>query len=82
MPAVILASLTTDMSRFGTRMGMSSVLNAVASLCGSPIAGAILKSTGSYLGVQLFSGLALVTTVGFLVALRLYRSGWQFGVKL
>ncbi|KAK5328554.1 hypothetical protein LTR93_002339 [Exophiala xenobiotica] len=82
MPAVILASLTTDMSRFGTRMGMSSVLNAIASLCGSPIAGAILKSTGSYLGVQLFSGLALVTTVGFLVALRLYRSGWQFGVKI
>ncbi|KAK6375704.1 hypothetical protein LTS17_007526 [Exophiala oligosperma] len=81
MPAVILASITTDMSRFGTRMGMSSVLNSIASLCGSPIAGAILKHTGSYLGVQLFSALALATTVGFLLCLRLCRSGWKFAVK-
>lgn len=82
MPAVILASLTADMSRFGTRMGMSSTLNGVASLCGGPIAGAILKSTGAYLGVQLFCGLALLTTASILFALKVSRSGWHFMKKV
>lgn len=82
MPAVILASLTKDMSRFGTRMGMSSFLNSIASLCGAPIAGAILKATGSYLGVQLFCGLAILCTAAFLLALRLYRSGWRVIAKV
>ncbi|KAI1615596.1 major facilitator superfamily domain-containing protein [Exophiala viscosa] len=82
MPAVILASLTEDMSRFGTRMGMSSFFNSIASLCGAPIAGAILKGTGSYLGVQLFCGFAILGTSAFLVTLRLYRTGWRVLAKI
>jgi MFS family permease len=81
MPAVILAALTTDMSRFGTRMGMSSVINGFGSLCASPIAGAILKATGSYLGAQLFTAMALFATAAFLVALRIRKTGWRFVAK-
>lgn len=69
-PAVVLASITTDMSRFGTRMGMGSLLNGVGSLIGSPVCGAILKSTGSYLGVQLFCAFSIVAMAGFLIPMR------------
>ncbi|KAF7561630.1 hypothetical protein G7046_g2527 [Stylonectria norvegica] len=81
MPAVVLASLTTDMSLFGTRLGMASVLNAFGSLCGTPIAGAILESTNSYLGVQLFCGLAIVATTLLLFALRLSVSRMHLFAK-
>lgn len=46
----------------GTRMGMCSVLCGLGSLCGSPVAGAILDDTGSYLGVQLYSGVSIGAT--------------------
>lgn len=81
MPAVILASLTEDMSRLGTRMGMASVLNSFGSLIGAPVAGVILESTGNYLGVQLFCGFAIAATAIFLLALRLVRSGTTVLIK-
>lgn len=74
-PAVVLASITSDMSRFGTRMGMAAVLNGVGSLVGSPVCGAILKSTGSYFGVILFCSFSIVAMAGFLVGLRWISSG-------
>lgn len=46
----------------GTRMGMCSVLCGLGSLCGSPVAGAILDNTGSYLGMQLNSGVSIGAT--------------------
>lgn len=76
MPTVVLASLMQDIGLLGTRMGMSSVLNAFASLCGAPIVGAILKgSAGDYLGVQLFCGLSMLVTAGIWFALRWTQSG-------
>ena len=59
LPAVALISLTPNLEALGTRMGMCSVLCGLGSLCGSPVAGAILDNTGSYLGVQLYSGLSI-----------------------
>ncbi|RAK90099.1 MFS general substrate transporter [Aspergillus costaricaensis CBS 115574] len=62
LPAVALTSLTPNLETLGTRMGMCSVLCGLGSLCGSPVAGAILDNTGSYLGVQLYSGLSIGAT--------------------
>jgi len=59
---VVLASITSDLSILGTRLGVVAVLKGIGSLIGPPIAGAILGATDSYLGVQLFSGLALIMT--------------------
>lgn len=62
LPSVALTSLTPDLSRLGTRMGMCSVLCSLGSLCGTPISGAILDGTGGWVGVALFSGFTLLVT--------------------
>lgn len=78
MPTVVLASLMQDISLLGTRMGMSSVLNAFASLCGAPMVGAILNASGGdYLGVQLFCSLVMFVTAGIWFALRWTQCGWK-----
>ncbi|PKS05115.1 hypothetical protein jhhlp_008482 [Lomentospora prolificans] len=68
--AVVLTTVTTDMSRLGTRLGMVSVLKGIGSLIGPPISGAILDASGSFLGVQLFSGFGIMLTALFSIALQ------------
>ncbi|KAJ1333053.1 MFS transporter MCT family solute carrier family 16 (monocarboxylic acid transporters) member 10 [Microdochium nivale] len=76
LPAVTLASITPDLARIGTRLGMSSLLNAFASLIGSPAAGAILdRAGGNYVPVQVFAGVCVMTTSVTLVALRISVTG-------
>jgi MFS family permease len=62
LPAVALTTLTPNLQTLGTRMGMCSLLCGFGSLCGAPVAGAILDDTRWYLGVQLYSGLTISTT--------------------
>ncbi|KAI0137825.1 MFS general substrate transporter [Hypoxylon sp. NC0597] len=68
---VVLASITDDLSVLGTRLGVVAVLKGIGSLIGPPIAGAILGATESYLGVQLFTGLAISLTAAFAGQLRI-----------
>ncbi|KAK6957291.1 hypothetical protein Daesc_000073 [Daldinia eschscholtzii] len=81
LPAVVLTSFTTDLSRLGTRLGMSSMLNGGASLVGAPIAGKILNATGSYLGIQLFSGFLFIGTAMLVSILRFAITGKTLVVK-
>lgn len=68
---VVLSSITDDMSTIGTRLGCVAVLKGLASLIGPPIAGAILDTSHSYLGVQLFTAVSMtLTTLFTLVLLR------------
>ncbi|VUC27388.1 unnamed protein product [Clonostachys rosea] len=67
---VVLTSFTKDMKVLGTRLGMVAFLKSLASLTGSPIAGAILGESHNYLGLQLFPGIAFTITAAFMVALR------------
>lgn len=62
---VVLSSITNDLSTLGTRLGCVAVLKGISSLIGPPIAGAILDASGSYLGVQLFTGVAMSLTAVF-----------------
>ncbi|KAI1374020.1 putative MFS monocarboxylate transporter [Hypoxylon crocopeplum] len=82
LPAVVLTSFTPDLSRLGTRLGMSSVVNGVASLIGTPIAGAILDATGNYLGIQLFAGFLFMATAAFVVLLRFVLTGKKLVAKV
>ncbi|KAH7031621.1 riboflavin transporter MCH5 [Microdochium trichocladiopsis] len=76
LPAVTLASITRDLSRIGTRLGMSSLLNAFGSLIGPPAAGAILdRAGGDYIPVQVFAGVAVIACSVVLVALRVSVTG-------
>ncbi|KAI0024379.1 major facilitator superfamily domain-containing protein [Xylariomycetidae sp. FL0641] len=76
---VVLTSLTDDLSYLGTRLGALSILKGIGSLAGTPIAGAIVQSSG-YLGMQLFAGFSLFLTVAFMLVLRVMLgtggSGW------
>jgi MFS family permease len=81
MPPVAIVSLTTDMRKLGTRMGQCFFFSAFGLLCGTPVTGAILDGTGSWLGVQLFSGLTIVFTAGLLIAARVAAKGWKFNIK-
>ncbi|KAI5296271.1 hypothetical protein KEM52_004749 [Ascosphaera acerosa] len=71
LPAVCLASITEDLGRLGTRIGMMSVFEAAGTLCGAPVSGAIRDRTGKWLGVQLYAGVGTVVTALFLLGVLL-----------
>lgn len=81
MPPVALVSLTPDPRTLGTRMGQCFFFSAFGLLCGTPVSGAILSDTGSWLGVQLFSGLTIFLTGVLLVMARVSSKGWGLFVK-
>lgn len=70
---VVLTTITDDLSYLGTRLGALSIMKGIGSLAGPPIAGAILQTGGGYLGVQLFTGFAILLSVVFAVVLRMMR---------
>lgn len=67
MPVVVIASMTKDMSSYGTRLGMSLVIVAVALLIGTPIGGAIINDSNDYLGVQVYCGTCLAISAVIIV---------------
>jgi MFS family permease len=81
MPPVAVTSLTTDMRKLGTRMGQCFFFSAFGLLCGTPVSGAILKSSGGWVGVQLFSGLTIFLAGCLLVAARVASKGWRINMK-
>ncbi|KAI0201319.1 MFS general substrate transporter [Astrocystis sublimbata] len=68
---VVLTLLTKDLSYLGTRLGVLNIFKGIASVVGAPIGGAILQSSGGYLGMQLFSGFSVLLTAVFAGALQL-----------
>ncbi|KAI5290221.1 hypothetical protein KEM54_002163 [Ascosphaera aggregata] len=73
LPAVCLASITDDLGKLGTRIGMMSVFEALGALCGAPVSGAIRDHTGKWLGVQLYAGTATTITMAFLVGVLFFH---------
>ena len=81
MPPVAITSLTADHRRLGTRMGQCFFFSAFGLMCGTPVCGAILQTTGSWLGVQLFCGMTIFLTGMLLVGARVASKGWRVGIK-
>ncbi|KAI1614256.1 MFS transporter, MCP family, solute carrier family 16, member 10 [Exophiala viscosa] len=69
LPPSIFPVVCPDPKVLGTRLGMAQSIGAIASLIGSPIAGALLGDGTNYLGLQLFSGLIMLVGAAMLVAL-------------
>lgn len=66
-----LASLTTDLSKQGTRIGMIFTIVSFSALTGPPISGALISAAGGrYHGAQLFAGTSFVIGMGFMIAAR------------
>ena len=71
-PTVV--SLCPDLSTVGTRIGMVLAFSGMGLLVGSPVAGAILRSEGGWIGLQLWSGAIIVTSALCLLAARIAKA--------
>ncbi|KAH8147985.1 uncharacterized protein LAJ45_08087 [Morchella importuna] len=77
-----LSSLTTDLSKAGTRMGMVFTIVSLATLTGSPIGGALVQmKDGSYWAAQLFAGLVLLGGGTLLAVSRVAKVGLDWRVR-
>jgi hypothetical protein len=77
-----LSSLTTDLSKAGTRMGMVFTIVSFATLTGSPIGGALVQmKVGSYWAAQLFAGLVLLVGGTLLAGSRIAKVGLDWRVR-
>ncbi|PSR85698.1 riboflavin transporter MCH5 [Coniella lustricola] len=74
MPAII--AQLSDIRQIGIRTGTAMAIMSLGALTGSPIAGAIVQAQdGGYLGLQLFAGLAMASSV----VVYLIARGWLVG---
>lgn len=81
LPPTALVSLSPDLRVIGTRMGMSFAISALGLLVGTPVSGAILNSTGHFLGPQLLAGSTILAAAGFTTAARLCKVGPGLAIK-
>ncbi|KAI1361516.1 monocarboxylate permease-like protein [Xylaria arbuscula] len=73
-PAVI--AQISDIRQIGTRSGVLLFVASLGALTGSPIGGAIVSAQhGEYLGLKLFTGIAILLAAVFLVFARAYQVG-------
>ena len=80
---VVLSSLTTDLRKAGTRMGMILSIVAFAVLTGPPIAGALIQADGGvYTGAQAFAGACLAIGTSLCAVCRWKKSQGQLWVKM
>ena len=77
LPPVTVVTLTKDMRKIGTRMGQCFFLAALGILVGTPVSGAILKNTGSWVGVQLWSGATILVSGLLMLWARVIVAGWN-----
>lgn len=85
LPSAAFAAICPDLSRLGTRLGMSWSVSSVATLIGSPIAGALLRTRNGqidFLGVQIWSGVCLLAGSVWLGVLwytttKTLKRGWR-----
>lgn len=78
-----LSTLTTDLKKAGIRFGMVLSIVGLASLTGSPIAGALVQvGGGNYLYAQLFAALSMMVGTSTLVAARISRTGMVLRKKV
>ena len=81
--ASAVASLTHDLGKIGTRMGMVFSVMSVASLTGPPIAGAVIGSEGGgYVGAQLWAGTMICVGCMCLAVARVSETGWVIRKKM
>ena len=78
-----ISSLTKDLSKMGTRVGMVLSIVSFATLTGPPIAGALLDANhGSFLGVQLYGGTTMFIGLSCLALTRSTQVGWKIKARL
>lgn len=76
-------SLTKDLDKIGTRVGMVLTLMSLGPLTGPPVAGALIqRSGGNYIASQIWAGISLLVSVLALLGARVIRTGLSLDVKI
>jgi len=76
-------SLTKDMSKIGTRVGMVLTMISFGPLTGPSVAGVLIaRSGGSYQAAQLWAGTCLIGGAVALVGARVIITGLHLKVKI
>lgn len=76
-------SLTKDLDKIGTRVGMVLTLMSLGPLTGPPVAGALIRgSRGSYFAAQIWAGVALLVAAVALLWARALRAGLSLRAKI
>ena len=76
LPNVIIVTiLSPSLAVAGGRMGTSFCLASLGLLVGTPVSGAILRDTGSYIGLQVFAAVFLMTAASLTALSRVYKVG-------
>ncbi|KAM3425167.1 hypothetical protein BST61_g7126 [Cercospora zeina] len=77
-----VASITLEMNKFGTRLGMAFGFLSFAALTGPSIGGALQGAmNGSYLGAQLWAAIATGAAFGLLTAARMIQAKGKLHAK-
>ena len=78
-----LANSQKDSSKIGVRMGMICSVMSIGSLCGEPLAGALIqKDRGTYLYAQMFGGSVMICGALVLAGSRVLSTGWNVAKKI
>ncbi|KAI9456064.1 MFS general substrate transporter [Lactarius psammicola] len=76
LPPSTLVSLSPDLSKVGTRIGMSFSISSLGVLIGSPVGGALLNlHTGQFVRMQVFCAVTMFLACAMLVIARVAKSG-------
>jgi predicted MFS family arabinose efflux permease len=82
LPPSVLVALSPDLSKVGTRIGMSFSVSSLGALIGSPVGGALLNlHTGHYVRMQVFCAVAMLFACAMLIMARVAKSGLVVMVK-
>ena len=83
LAAPTIASLTADVSRVGTRLGMNFAIAAFGLLIGTPVAGALVDlETGDFVRAQVFNGAIVLGAALFMSWARVAQAGWSLREKV
>ncbi|OQE16648.1 hypothetical protein PENSTE_c023G06602 [Penicillium steckii] len=83
MVPALLSQISPDVTKIGVRQGVLFTCISIASLTGSPIAGAILNNqNGTYWGLQVFAGAMMTAGVLFFVVGRIVLAGPSLAKKV
>lgn len=75
LPPMVIVSLSPRLEVLATRMGMSLSVVSLGLLVGTPVSGAILNDTNSFVGLQAFGGAILMTGAVLTLVTRIVKVG-------
>ncbi|ELR07254.1 hypothetical protein GMDG_08325 [Pseudogymnoascus destructans 20631-21] len=83
MVPALLGQISPDITKIGVRQGVLFTCISLATLTGSPIAGAILiRQRETYWGLQVFAGVMMTSSVLFLIMARTTLVGFTLKAKV